>query len=135
MIFVIDTQKLIACTLGNILRQHGFDTEVFFDIPAALTKAATCVPHLVLTTVEMAQIKGKDLTITISRLHPRCEIFCSCNRPMPHEPAFRTGPQKYWRLIHKPIRPDNLIRLIDSALMPSSRRSIASSEGLRHTFA
>jgi CheY-like chemotaxis protein len=74
-ILVADDEQVIADTLAIILRRGGFDTFTVYDGAAAVEKARTWKPDLLLSDVMMPEMSGIEAAIEICKMIPACRIL------------------------------------------------------------
>ena len=74
-ILIVDDEPLVAHTLGLIFSRQGFQVTVVHGAAEALSAAATLVPDLLLTDIDMPGHDGVSLMTEFSTLHPGCPIL------------------------------------------------------------
>ncbi len=74
-ILVVDDERLIADTLGEILEGAGYAVTIAYDGWQALKLARKLKPNYLLTDVLMPQMNGVDLAIAITEVHSSTRIL------------------------------------------------------------
>src|SRR3569833_2293787 len=74
-ILVVDDERLIAETTGEILRRAGYDAFAAFDGSSGLQLAMRMNPDLILTDVIMPGMNGIDLAVTIRKALPQNHVI------------------------------------------------------------
>ena len=116
-VFVVDDEKIIASTLGLILRNRGFDAHSFADPIAALAAAQSNAPDLLLTDLFMPKMNGIELAARIRQDSPRCKVlFFSGSVHTDDLLAQVQGAGSDCVIVNKPVPPAILIDTINEAL-------------------
>ena len=116
-IFVIDDERVIAQTLGIILRQAGYRVEVFHDPHAAL-QAMYRSPRLILTDHTMPSLSGCSLASLFVMAKPGIAVLvfsgelteCDLEWQILH----RQAPAS--QLLHKPLHPSHILGAVHEAI-------------------
>ena len=74
-VLVIDDQRIIADTLTEILKLHGFDATPLYSGESALEWIEDYQPDIVLSDIVMHQVDGVEAAARIRSLHPECRII------------------------------------------------------------
>ncbi len=74
-VLVIDDEPIIANTLTEILRLHGFDATPLYSGESALEWIETVRPDIVLSDIVMHQVDGVETAVRIRALHPECRVI------------------------------------------------------------
>src|SRR5690348_12422612 len=74
MIMVVDGERIIADTVVNILRQHGFNSIAAYDGDEAIELARQFRPCYILMGIMMPRMLGTDAARVILDEHPGCDI-------------------------------------------------------------
>ena len=74
-ILVVDDERIIADTLGLILKSRGFDATVTYSGEDALEIARTLRPDVLLTDVVLTGMNGIDLASSTLRSWPSCKVI------------------------------------------------------------
>jgi DNA-binding response OmpR family regulator len=111
VVFVVDDEEMITSSLGVILGREGFDVFGFTNPLKALERMETVGPDLLISDVMMPQLNGIDLAIKTKLVRPECRIllFSAAASELSNE-AWADGHD--FRLLQKPVHPDELLREI-----------------------
>ena len=74
-VLIADDERLIADTLGLILKKAGFEAETVYDGRRAVEAARVHTPDIFLADVMMPEMTGIDAAIEITAIHPECRIL------------------------------------------------------------
>jgi len=109
-VLVVDDQKLIADTIGEILEAAGFEVVTAYSGETALEEANRFCPDCLLCDVLMPRMNGVELAIAIREMHPAARILLFSGQAGVSEILFEAQKQGYeFELIAKPIHPVKLI--------------------------
>ncbi|MGA8531117.1 MAG: response regulator [Acidobacteriaceae bacterium] len=74
-VLIADDERLIADTLGLILKQAGFQAEAVYSGQKAVEAARNHCPDIFLADVVMPGMTGIDAAIEICAIHPACRVL------------------------------------------------------------
>jgi DNA-binding NtrC family response regulator len=74
-VLVIDDDCVLADTLSDILRKHGFKPVALYSGEEALELAGRFRPDVVLSDIRMSRLDGIEAAKRIQLLHPDCRII------------------------------------------------------------
>ena len=104
-------EKFIADTLVMILRQSGREAAAAaYDGPAAVRRAETFQPTVVISDVIMPGMNGIETCMNIQAKFPQCHILLFSGQAATTElvrDAWEKGFK--WELLAKPIEPEELL--------------------------
>jgi DNA-binding NtrC family response regulator len=109
-VLVVDDERVIADTLGTILRNAGYEAAVSYDAQSALIQCERTNPYLVITDVIMPGMDGVEMAMLIRERHPECKILLISGQAATTnllEDARRRGYD--FELLAKPIHPEDLL--------------------------
>jgi CheY-like chemotaxis protein len=108
---VVDDERLIADTTGEILEDAGFDVRAAYDGSVAIDIAQTFRPDYLLTDVLMPRMNGVELAIAILEVSPGTRIVLFSGQAGISEILLKGYALGYrFDLVAKPIHPDKLIQ-------------------------
>jgi DNA-binding NtrC family response regulator len=116
LIFVVDDEIAIAESAAKILRISGFDARAFSDPLAALEASQVEAPNLLLSDVIMPGLNGFELSSGLVKGCPQCRVLLFSGDPSAQETLARTPTEKSCGFLVKPIRPEDLLKAIQSKL-------------------
>jgi len=109
-VLVVDDQKLVADTVGEILEAAGFDVVTAYSGHTALEEANGFRPDVLLSDVLMPRMNGVELAIAIQKMHPAARILLFSGQAGISEIMLEAQKQGHeFELIAKPIHPAKLI--------------------------
>lgn len=114
-VVVVDDEKLIADTLGEILRLHGMEVKVCYDPMFAITAGRTLNPHVLISDIVMPRMSGLQLARYYAEHHPECRVLLiSGNVTKLLAEAESDGPLP--QVLEKPVHPAQILAFIDSCV-------------------
>jgi CheY-like chemotaxis protein len=116
-IMVIDDESLIAETVVEILREHGFDAVSVSSGSSAIEMAKSVRPAIVLSDVIMPGMNGIEVGIRILESVPNCKIILFSGQAATVDLLEQAREQGHrFDILAKPIKPERLISVIRSNL-------------------
>ena len=117
-VLVIDDDRLVADTLNLIFQANGYDSEAVYSAADGLARARTFAPGLLLCDVTMPEETGIQLAEKIQQEMPNCKLLMltayASNNLKVEQYISRTN--QPLRLLHKPCRPEILLREAENLL-------------------
>lgn len=74
-VFVVDDMPLIAYMVSSVLRDEGHSAIPYTDPVAALQDARSFMPDVLISDVEMPNLRGIDLAIEVLGFCPNCKVI------------------------------------------------------------
>lgn len=113
-VLVIDDDRMIADTLTQILKMHGFDATPVYSGESALEWIEEYQPDIVLSDIVMHRVDGVEAAARIRKLHPECRIIlfsASVLSPANRRKISYLG----FEFLERPLHPEDLLaRVIGS---------------------
>jgi CheY-like chemotaxis protein len=114
-VLVADDERVIADTLAIILNQHGYDASAVYTGTAAVERARSVRPDLVISDVIMPDMNGIDAAIKIRAMLPSCKILLFSGQAATAdllESAREKGHE--FEILAKPVHPQDLLAKLRS---------------------
>lgn len=109
-VLIADDERLIADTLGLILKQAGFEAETVYNGQKAVEAARNHCPDVFLADVVMPGMTGIDAAIEIRAMHPACRVLLlsgqAATADLLHDARMRGH---HFEVILKPVHPSQLL--------------------------
>src|ERR1700752_4504778 len=107
-VLVIDDDRLVADTLAEILRLHGFSPVALYSGEEAISFVETFRPDIVLSDIRMHHVDGIEAAHVIRQRHPECRVILftatSVNTQM-KQAIERSG----FEFLQRPLHPQNVL--------------------------
>ena len=118
--FVVDDEEVIASTIAMILKMSGFHAKPFYEPLKALEASRIEAPSLLITDVMMPGMSGVDLAIQIRKICPGCKVLLFSGHAATADLLeAANGDGHNFKLISKPVHPDDLLATIKELSEPS----------------
>ena len=112
---MVDDERVIADTLAIILNQNGFDAAAVYTGTAAVERAKTTKPELIISDVIMPDMNGIEAAIQIRKFLPACKILLFSGQAATAdllESARQQGHE--FEILAKPVHPADLLAKLKS---------------------
>ncbi len=107
-VLVIDDDRVLADTLADILRKHGFKPVALYSGEEALELAQIFRPDVVLSDIRMCRLDGVEAARRIRVLHPDCRVILFTAHTV--STAMRQTIQRLgFELLQRPLRPEDVL--------------------------
>lgn len=116
-VLVADDDHVIAMTLSQILRLHGYDTETVNSGEAAVAAAEACSPDVLISDVVMGGMTGIEAAVRISEINPGCVVILISGQA--HTTDLQSRQRKGrepFEILLKPIHPGALLEHIAASM-------------------
>ena len=109
-VLVVDDERVIADTLAIILNKAGFDAAAVYTGTAAVERARSTRPDLVISDVIMPDMNGIDAAINIRSFLPECKILLFSGKAETAD-LLKDAREKghEFDILAKPVHPDDLL--------------------------
>jgi DNA-binding response OmpR family regulator len=118
-ILVVEDERMVADSLGQILRAHGYSVRIAYSAEAAIDLLDWWRPELAILDVMLPQMNGIELAMTLKESFPDCGILLFSGQPSVEalvEQARRDGHQ--FDILPKPVHPSVMLKAISTMLAP-----------------
>jgi DNA-binding NtrC family response regulator len=127
-VIVLDDERVIADTLAQILRLNGCDATAVYSAGSALQALGDDPPDLLVTDVALDpdSINGIDVAIYYERECPECRILLISGHAATTDLLSNARNAGHdFRLLQKPIHPDDLLRAVSEVLAGLMQKNVA----------
>jgi len=112
-VLVVDDEKLIADTLSEILKRHGFDAVGAYTGAEALQLAKSFQPDYLLADILMPFMNGVQLAIAVRKSHAAIRVLLFSGHAGSIDLLADAQREGYeFAVIPKPIHPEKLMQLL-----------------------
>jgi DNA-binding response OmpR family regulator len=117
-VLIVDDDRMVADTLNLVFQANGYDSEAAYSAAAGLERARTFIPGLLLCDVTMPHETGLDLADQIHTVLPACKVLMlsAYSSNAGKVQAHATQVNRSLRLLHKPCRPEEILREVSALL-------------------
>ena len=107
-VLVVDDDKVLADTLADILRKHGYKPVALYSGEEALELAQRFRPDVVLSDIRLSGLDGIETASRIRAMHPDCRVILFTAHPVSaamRHMIHRLG----FVLLQRPLRPEDVL--------------------------
>lgn len=116
-VLVADDDHVIAMTLSQILRLHGYETETVNSGEAAVAAAQACSPDVLISDVVMGGMTGIEAAARIAEINPGCVVILISGQAHTSNLQSRQGSgREPFEILLKPIHPGALLEHIAASM-------------------
>jgi CheY-like chemotaxis protein len=114
-VLVVDDERVIADTLAIILNQHGYDAFAVYTGNAAVERARSLSPDLIISDVIMPDMNGIEAAICIRAFLPACKILLFSGQAATQDLLEDARAQGHeFEILAKPVHPQDLLAKLQS---------------------
>ncbi len=110
-VLVIDDDRILADTLSDILRKHGFKPVALYSGEEALELAGRFRPDVVLSDIRMSRLDGIEAAKGIRSLHPDCRIILFTAHTVSTALVQRIHGLGF-EILPRPLHPENVLNAL-----------------------
>jgi len=115
-LLVVDDDRLVADTLGAILRDAGYAVAVSYDAETAIEMAEVAPPEVVVTDVGLPNMNGVELAFRLQQSISDCRVVLVTGTPEEATRLLSTRPEHDFRVFEKPIQPTELLKHVSELM-------------------
>jgi DNA-binding NtrC family response regulator len=116
-ILIVEDEKVIADTLGQIVHVSGYDVRVVYSAEAALDIVSGWSPNLAVLDVMLPAMNGIDLAFKLMQGHPACQILLFSGAPAVESIVQKARNEGYdFEILAKPVHPNVMLNAISNRL-------------------
>jgi DNA-binding response OmpR family regulator len=116
-ILIVEDERVVADTLGQILRAHGYAIQIAYSAEAAIDLLMWWAPDLAILDVMLPKMNGIELAMVLKKHFPACGILLFSGQPSVEalvENAKRDGHQ--FDILAKPVHPSVMLDAVSAML-------------------
>lgn len=119
-ILIVEDEKVVAETLGQILRVHGYSVRIAHSAEEALDVISLWSPHLAILDVMLPKMNGIQLAMVLKDQIRDCGILLFSGQPSVEDliaQARLDGLQ--FDILAKPVHPSVMLDTVSTLLTPT----------------
>lgn len=119
-ILIVEDEKVVADTLGQILSAHGYEIRVTYSAEDAVEVLSGWLPNLAILDVMLPAMNGIDLAVVLKRDHPECHVLLFSGQPSVESLMQKAKDEGHeFEILAKPVHPTVMLNAISSLLNPA----------------
>lgn len=108
IVLVIDDDRVLADTLAEILKRHGYRPIALYSGEEALELAQRFRPDVILSDIRMSRLDGVETARRIRLLHPDCRVILFTAQTVSTAMG-QTIRRLGFELLQRPLRPEDVL--------------------------
>jgi len=116
-ILIVEDEKVVADTLGQILGANGYDIRVVYSAEDAVSVISEWAPDLAILDVMLPKMNGIELAVVLKENLPRCHVLLFSGQPSVGalmQKAKNEGHE--FDILAKPVHPTVMLNAISTLL-------------------
>lgn len=110
-LLVVDDERTIADTLGQIFSTNGYEARVAYSAEQATEIIAGWVPDLIIIDVILPQMNGIDLAVLAQGQFPNCRVLLFSGQTGTADLLADAEMKGYkFEILAKPVHPNEMLR-------------------------
>lgn len=116
-ILLVEDERVVADTLGQILSAHGYDVRIAYSAEEALAIISEWPPQIALLDVMLPAMNGIDLAVALGKDLPQCGVLLFSGQPSVEELLQKARNEgHFFEILAKPIHPTVILNKISNLL-------------------
>lgn len=123
-ILIVEDEKVVADTLGQILAAHGYEIRVAYSAEDALDAISRWSPNLAILDVMLPRMNGIELAVVLKENFAGCHVLLFSGQPAVEalmQKARNEGHQ--FEILAKPVHPTVMLNAISTLLCPDGHNN------------
>lgn len=123
-ILIVEDEKVVADTLGQILAANGYEIRVAYSAEDALSLISHWCPDVAVLDVMLPKMNGIELAVVLKENLAACHVLLFSGQPSVEalmEKARNEGHQ--FEILAKPVHPTVMLNAISILLSPKGQTS------------
>jgi len=118
-ILIVEDEKVVADTLGQILAANGYEIHVVYSAEDAISLVASWTPDVAILDVMLPKMNGIELAVILKENLAACQVLLFSGQPSVEslmQKASNEGHQ--FEILAKPVHPTVMLNAISTLLYP-----------------
>jgi DNA-binding NtrC family response regulator len=116
-ILIVEDEKVVADTLGQILSAQGYSIRVAYSAEAAIEKHNYWAPDLAILDVMLPKMNGIELAVLLKDNYPNCHVLLFSGQPSVETLVEKARGEGYvFEILAKPVHPSVMLNAISTLL-------------------
>lgn len=122
-ILIVEDEKVVADTLGQILSAQGYDVRIAYSAEDAIPMLAGWPPNVALLDVMLPNMNGIDFAVVLKKDQPHCGVLLFSGQPSVEQLLQKARTEGHcFEILAKPIHPTVVLHTISDLLSASDEK-------------
>jgi DNA-binding NtrC family response regulator len=118
-ILIVEDEKVVADTLGQILAAHGYDIRIVYSAEDAVDTIASWSPNLAILDVMLPKMNGLEFAVVLKENLPECHVLLFSGQPSVEALMQKAKTEGHeFEILAKPVHPTVMLDAISTLLSP-----------------
>jgi DNA-binding response OmpR family regulator len=120
-ILIVEDEKVVADTLGQILAAHGYDIRIVYSAEDAVDAIASWSPDLAILDVMLPKMNGIEFAVVLKENLPNCHVLLFSGQPSVEALMQKARDEGHeFEILAKPVHPTVMLDAISTLLCAES---------------
>jgi DNA-binding response OmpR family regulator len=120
-ILVVEDERVVADTLGQILAANGYDIRIAYSAEDAAGIASEWAPQLAVVDVMLPKMNGIELAVLFKKELSACHVLLFSGQPSVEALMQKARSEGHeFTILAKPVHPTVMLNAISTLLCPES---------------
>jgi DNA-binding response OmpR family regulator len=116
-ILVVEDEKVIADTLGQILSGNGYEIRIAYSAEEAMCVLADWCPDLAILDVMLPKMNGIELAVVLKEKIANCHVLLFSGQPSVETLVQKAKTEGHeFEILAKPVHPSVMLNAVSSLL-------------------
>lgn len=116
-ILIVEDEKVVADTLGQILSAQGYNIRVAYSAEAATEKHDYWAPELAILDVMLPKMNGIELAVVLKGNYPNCHVLLFSGQPSVETLVEKAKSEGHvFDILAKPVHPSVMLNAVSTLL-------------------
>jgi DNA-binding NtrC family response regulator len=116
-ILIVEDEKVIADTLGQILASHSYEIRVVYSAEDAISLISTWHPNVAILDVMLPKMNGIELALILKEYPPGCHVLLFSGQPSVESLVQKANSEGHeFEILAKPVHPTVMLDAISTLL-------------------
>jgi len=118
-ILIVEDEKVVADTLGQILAANGYEIRVVYSAEDAVTLISTWPPDVAILDVMLPKMNGIELAVVLKENFSECHVLLFSGQPSAETLMQKAKNEGHkFEILAKPVHPTVMLDAISTLLCP-----------------
>ncbi len=120
-ILIVEDEKVVADTLGQILAAHDYQIRVTYSAEDAVSIISGWSPNLAILDVMLPKMNGIEFAVVLKENLPACHVLLFSGQPSVEALMQKAKSEGHdFEILAKPVHPSVMLNAISALLCPGT---------------